>query len=75
MQNERHIYRKYFGYGFSQDPIKNAVVRAFCSVIRRDEHREVWFKTINDETVRNVLDEDDYALWVSEKNEGLVATA
>ena len=69
MKTSRETYAKYFGHSLNQDPVKRAVVRAFCSLLRHDDHAAKLCGMISDETARGVLDDEDYKVWVSAKAE------
>ena len=68
-----NVYEKYSN-GPGNDLAKTWALRAFSAVVNGWQGR-MTFKMVTDEQMRNVLDDDDYALWIKKKNECTSAIA
>ena len=61
----KDVFDKYFGCGFSQDPFLMHAIRAYSSAIAQFEGWETIVRYTSDALMKGVLDNDDYAIWLS----------
>ena len=59
------VFDKYFGIGFSQDHLRLHVVRVYCSAIMQTDGWEILSSHVGEDRMRSILDDEDYAIWLS----------
>ena len=68
-----NVYRKYSS-GPGNDLTRTWALRAFSAVVNGWDGR-MTFKMVTDEQMREILDDDDYAIWIAKKREHAAANA